>query len=223
MTEFLQNLFSTLFENNVILATIFISMLPIIELRGGIPFGMATHIWGEHALNYLQSFLFAFLGSSAIVLLLALIIKPLIIWLKKTKLFKKLANWFETKISKKANKITEDQVTNTKTKKSKWKKLLGVFVFVAIPLPLTGVWTGTCIAIFLGLSYFETISSVILGNLCAGIIMTVISLIFKNNTIYVFYIFLAIAIVLLVIGLIKNLITKRKSKKLDNTTNNENM
>lgn len=219
MTEFLQNLFGNIFSDNVILATILISMIPIIELRGGIPFGMAKHIWGQNALTYFESLVYAFIGSSAIVFVLALIIKPLIDWLKKTKLFRKLANWFEQKILGKTQKIQDDSEKETTQKKSKWKKLLGVFIFVAIPLPLTGVWTGTCIAVFLGLSYFETCTSVILGNLCAGLITTLISLIFADNTIYVLYIFLIISAILLLIGLIKIILRNRKQKQLQNDCN----
>ena len=48
------------------------------------------------------------------------------------------------------------------------------FAFVAIPLPLTGVWTGACIALFIGLSKRDSMTSVILGNLVAGIIMMIL-------------------------------------------------
>ena len=216
MTEFLQNLFASIFSNNVILATILISMLPVIELRGGIPFGMAKDIWGQNALPYAESLLYSFLGSSSIVFLLAVIIKPLITWLKKTKLFNKLATWFEQKILGKSKKIENDSKFAKTEKKSRWKKILGVFLFVAIPLPLTGVWTGTCIAVFLGLSYLETCGTVIIGNLCAGLITMLISLIFKDNTIYVFYAFIAITILLVLIGLIKIIIRNKKNKSLNN-------
>jgi len=223
MTEFLHNLFASLFNDNVILATILISMLPVIELRGGIPFGMAKDIWGTKALTYSQSLLYSFIGSSSIVFLLAAIIKPLITWLKKTKLFNKLATWFEQKILGKSEKIENDAKAEKSEKKSKWKKLLGVFIFVAIPLPLTGVWTGTCIAVFLGLNYLETCGSVILGNLCAGLITMVVSLIFKENTIYVFYTFLAITCILLLYGLIKVIIRNKKQKHKNSPQDNNNV
>ena len=110
MTEFLQNIFSTIFQDNVILATILISMVPVIELRLAIPFGTATDVWGAAALSYWESFLFAFIGSSLIVFVLAPIIKPIINWLKKTKLFKKIAIWFEERILSKSQKIQEDSL-----------------------------------------------------------------------------------------------------------------
>ena len=59
-----------------------------------------------------------------------------------------------------------------------------MFAFVAIPLPLTGVWTGTCIALFIGMNKRDIMTSVILGNLVAGTIMTIISYFFADNTKY---------------------------------------
>lgn len=221
MTEFLETLFGSLFADNVILATILISMLPVIELRVGIPFGMATSIWGTAALPYWESFLWAFIGSSAVVLILAPIIKPIINWLKKTKLFRKFAVWFEKRILGKTEKIEEGSKKETDIKKSQWKKILGVFLFVAIPMPLTGVWTGTCIAVFLGLKYWQTCLTVIGGNLCAGLIMMVISLLFKEHAMTVVYVFFILFLFLLLISLIKVIVSNRKKAKL-NTAKEEN-
>lgn len=215
MTEFLETLFGSLFADNVILATILISMIPVIELRVGIPFGMAKEIWGAAALSYSESFLWAFIGSSAIVLILAPIIKPIINWLKKTKLFRKLAIWFEKRILGKTEKIEEDSKKETTTKKSQWKKILGVFMFVAIPMPLTGVWTGTCIAVFLGLKFWQTCLTVIGGNLCAGLIMMLISAIFKEHAMTVVYVFFIIFLILLLISLIKVIVSNKKKSKLN--------
>ena len=88
MTEFIENIFSSIFGNNVILATILIAMVPVIELKGAIPFSMAVDIWGTNALAYLPAFLCGILGSSLIVPILALLYLPIIRWLKKTKLFR---------------------------------------------------------------------------------------------------------------------------------------
>jgi hypothetical protein len=87
-----------------------------------------------------------------------------------------------------------------------------VFVFVAIPLPLTGVWTGTAIALFIGMSSFATMSAVISGNLLAGLIMMAVSYIFKDNTIIVVWIFLALVVLFVLAALLKKLIDKRKNK-----------
>ena len=91
MTEFLHNLFATVFNDNIILATILISMLPVIELRGAIPFATNPGFWNSLAMNQWTAFGWSLLGSSAIVPIIALIFLPIINWLKKTKLFGKLA------------------------------------------------------------------------------------------------------------------------------------
>ena len=228
MTEFIENIFSTIFGNNVILATILIAVVPIIELKGAIPFSMSPEIWGTVALSEWKAFLFAFLGSSLIVPILALIYNPIIRWLKTTKLFRKIAEKIENRVSSKKQKIEEDVNNKTENKESldnsengqakKFDKkfvlkLLGVFMFVAIPLPLTGVWTGTCIAVALGLNFGWTCLTVISGNLIAGLIITLISHLFGEATIIFVYILLAIVILVLLFGLVKKLVNKKINKK----------
>ncbi|MBR1984251.1 MAG: small multi-drug export protein [Clostridia bacterium] len=228
MTEFIENIFSTIFGNNVILATILIATIPIIELKGAIPFSMSPEIWGTVALSEWKAFLFAFLGSSLIVPILALIYNPIIKWLKTTKLFRKIAEKIENRVSSKKQKIEEDVNNKTENKESldnsenrqakKFDKkfilkLLGVFMFVAIPLPLTGVWTGTCIAVALGLNFGWTCLTIISGNLIAGLIITLISHLFGEATIIFVYILLAIVVLVILFGLIKKLISKKASEK----------
>ena len=228
MTEFIENIFSTIFGNNVILATILIATIPIIELKGAIPFSMSPEIWGAVALSEWKAFLFAFLGSSLIVPILALIYNPIIKWLKTTKLFRKIAEKIENRVSSKKQKIEEDVNNKTENKESldnsengqakKFDKkfilkLLGVFMFVAIPLPLTGVWTGTCIAVALGLNFGWTCLTIISGNLIAGLIITLISHLFGEATIIFVYILLAIVVLVILFGLIKKLISKKASEK----------
>ena len=294
MTEAIQEFFKTIFGNNVVLATIIISMLPIIELRGGIPFGMSKTFWGQHALSSWQSLWFSFLGSSLVVPILALLLMPILNWLKKTKAFKKLATKFENSIKAKSQKIgnqsnahvdtmptdmdnsienavenintqavvdTQNHVgdhllanniddikqmaesktknvdnqksnqntnkllaSDTKTTVGKTKnkivynkkffaKLFGVMLFVAIPLPLTGVWTGTAIAVMLGIPFVWTCVSVILGNLIAGIIMQTICSIFPNFTTWILIAFLCLTLLLVLVGFVKNKIKKHKNKQ----------
>ncbi len=223
MTEIIQNFFKDVFGGNVILATILIALLPIIELRGAIPFGMSVAFWGTGALNAWQALLFAFIGSSLVVPILALIFIPILNWLKKTKLFCRLANWFEKRVLKKSDKIVsnldenfeeDEEKQKLAEKKALRKKFWGVFMFVAIPLPLTGVWTGTCVAVMLGLNFKQTMLAVISGNLCAGVIMTIISLIFGKNTNIVLYVFIALVLVMILVGIVKTIIDKQKAKQV---------
>lgn len=230
MVEFIENLFSNIFGDNVILATILIAMIPIIELKGAIPFSMSIDIWGQNALGVLPAFLCGLLGSCLVVPVLALIYAPIIKFLKNTKLFRKLALKIEERVNKKKNNIEQkvleetessqsynlknaEQIKSKKYNKAFWIKVLSVFAFVAIPLPLTGVWTGTCIAVCLGLNFWWTCLSVILGNIVAGVIITFVSSLFGDSTIIFVFILLGLMLLIAVFGLISKFIKKHKSKK----------
>ena len=225
MTEWLKELFVAIFGTNSWLATIIISMIPIIELRGAIPFGSAISFWGEHALPVWQAFLYSVLGCTIVCVILTFLFWPIFKWLKETRIFKKLANAIENKLNKSSKNITDKVQVEKNERKIKWIKWWGVFTFVAIPLPLTGVWTGTCIALFVGLAKKETMLSVILGNLVAGLIMMTISYLFADNTMIVLWFFLGLvavfALVLAVRAIIKKIL-KKKSAEIDESANAEN-
>lgn len=212
MTELIHNVFHNIFGNNIILATILISMLPIIELRGAIPFATNTGFWKEIAMNNWTAFGWSLLGSSAIVPIIALIFLPIINWLKRTKLFHKLATAIENKVKSKAQTIDGANEKSVKFSKFWWKKIIGVFVLVAVPLPFTGVWMGTCVALFVGLDYISTCLSVIAGNVVAGLLITLILEFFPALNDWLFYIFLMIVALIIIIALIKHFINKRRKK-----------
>lgn len=206
MAESIKEIIISTFNDNAMFATFIIALLPIFELRGAIPFGMSTEIWGINALSPLNSFLTSFLATSLLIPIIAIIFIPILNTFKKTKLFKKMAIKFENRIKSKTEKIENKS-------KSKIKKMLGVLLFVAIPLPLTGVYTGTCMAVMLGLNFYETLVSAVTGNLIAGLIMLLVSTIFKNNTLVVLYGFLILLAIIIVVGIIIKLIRKRKKIK----------
>ena len=211
MTELLHNLFASVFHNNVILATVIISILPVIELRGAIPFATNSGFWGSNALTNWTAFGWSWLGSSAVVPILALLFFPIINWLKKTRWFGKIAQGLENRIKNKSASIENAEEKSKKFSKSYWKKMLAVFIFVAIPLPLTGVWTGTCVALFIGLDYLSTCCSVILGNAAAGLLITLILEFFPWLNNWLFYIFLGLIAVIFIYELIKFIIQKIKA------------
>lgn len=213
MTEFLHNLFATLFNDNVILATVLISMIPIIEIRGAIPFATNSGFWQSLALNQWQAYGWGLLGSSLVVPVIALIFLPLINWLKKTRLFKKLAISIENRVKSKTEGIENAEEKSERFSKAYWKKLLAVFIFVAVPLPLTGVWTGTCIAVFIGLDYISTCLTVIGGNVVAGLLITLILEFFPWLNDWLFYIFLILIVVVIVFEIVKHFIGKHKAQK----------
>ena len=81
--------------------------------------------------------------------------------------------------------------------------IISLLIFVAVPFPVTGVWTGTAIAVFLGLKFREALLPLALGNLIAGSLITLMTLIFKSYVDIIIYALFAIAIVMLVVTIIK--------------------
>ena len=206
MTEFFSNLIG-----NEYLATIIMSLFPLIELKGGIVFAQSAGIY------WLTSFLLAYVGSTVIFVAIYFLLKPILNLLKKVKCFNIFALKIEGFFEKKANETLEEREGKSKKIKSKnLLKILGVFIFVAIPLPMTGVWTGTAIAVFLGLKFNETILPIIIGNFVAGVLILLLSLLCSAIGIsldLVLYLLFALAIVLLVVTIIKISSTKVNTKK----------
>lgn len=218
MIEFLGGIFSGLFGTHSDLATVIISMFPLIELKGGIPVGMSVDFWGNYALSGTEAFLYALLGSCLVVPIIALIFKPIISWLKKTKLFRRLGNMLDQKVRNHSENINKKTNESSSTKKT-WLKALFIFGFVAVPLPLTGVWTGTCVAVAIGLKFWQTVLSVVLGNIVAGLIITTVCAVFPEFTTILFMVFLVIIVCMIVWTIIKNLLKKRKQKIENKETN----
>lgn len=174
MIEFIHQIFSTVFGDNVILATILISMVPIIEVKGAIPFAMSEIIWGSRALSGMEALAFSLIGSSIIVPLLALLYFPLIRWLKGTRLFRHIAEKIENRVNRHKDRV-DGRLKSAPSRKVMLVKILGVLSFVMLPLPLTGVWTGTCLAVALGLSFPLVCITVIAGNVISGLLVTFFS------------------------------------------------
>lgn len=212
MSELIQKIVLALFGNNSVLATIVISMIPIVELRGAIPFGSSKEIWGESALSIFEASLYSVIGSiiSATVIILLLI--PVFKFLKKTKIFKKIVLSFEEKFKKESGKIESD----AEVKKHKGlKKWLGIMTFVAIPLPLTGVWTGSAVAVFLQMSFFSSLTAVSLGAIIAACIMALLSSTLGDSALIIFYVFIVFFVVLISFYLIKAFM-KNKKEEIEN-------
>ncbi len=130
--------------------------VPVVELRGAIPFGMGL------GMSAWKSFWLAYIGSMLPVPLLLLFLRPVIELLKKVKALNRFAHWIENRCSTKGAKVRK-------------YSLLGLFAFVAIPIPSTGVWTGSGIAAVLDLRIKHALPVIALGNFVAGLLMLAIS------------------------------------------------
>ena len=212
MIEIFATIFTGIFGSYSWLATLIISMFPIIELKGAIPVGMSVEFWGEYALNNTEAFVFSLIGSCLVVPILALVFKPIIKWMKDTKIFRSIAEFIDKKVIKSASKI-DHKLTNTTQRKKTVLKFFGVLAFVAIPLPLTGVWTGTCIGVVIGLRFWQTVLAVIVGNIIAGFLVTCVCSVFPAFTSIIFFVVLAIVIILLIYWIIKSIVQSKKEKR----------
>jgi len=127
--------------------------LPIIELRGAIPVGISLGLSPIHAT------LISLIGSMIPVPFILFSIRPIFNYLKTTKIFKKLVHKLTDKSMSKSGKIQ---------RYGAW----GLLVFVAIPLPGTGVWSGSLAAALLDMRFKWAFPAILVGNIiAAGIIM----------------------------------------------------
>ena len=134
----------------------FISMLPIIELRGAIPVGAGL------GLPWWLTFLLAVVGNLLPVPFILLLIEKIFDFMKKHLIFPRLVRWLEEKAGKGIKKIEKHA-------------LIGLLLFVAVPLPGTGAWTGSLAAALFHLDRRYSFVSIILGVLLAGVLVTLIS------------------------------------------------
>ena len=140
------------------LVVFLISMVPLIELRGAIPYGLALE------LDPLFTYALAILGNCLPVPFILFFIKKILAWMQasRIRLFKRVATWVIEKGQRGFHKVQRYAV-------------FGLFLFVAIPLPGTGAWTGSLIAALLDMKKRYAIPSVFLGVLTAGILMSLIT------------------------------------------------
>ena len=203
MSDILLNFFLKITDNAKII-TLFLSMFPLIELKGAIPVGVGL------GLNTVTSALIAYAGSSLIVIPLFFLLIPIFNLLKKIKFIKKLVEKIEGVFERKAEELAKKANGEAENKR---KKMLiwGLFVFVAIPLPMTGVWTGTAIAVFLNVKFKDGFLPLVFGNLVAGTIITLLTLLFKQYVDTIIEVVFVLAIVLLIVTILKIVLSKPKT------------
>lgn len=137
-----------------IIKTILISMVPIVELRGAIPIAVASY-----NMSYASAFLFSYIGNCLVIVPVVLLTRTIFDWLKKNISFlRRIVEHLEKSITKKGNKAL------------KYAEL-GLLLFVAIPCPGTGAWTGSMIAGLMDIRLRDAVPIISVGVLIAGIIV----------------------------------------------------
>ncbi|MDD7142800.1 COG2426 family protein [Bariatricus sp. HCP28S3_E4] len=135
-----------------------ISMVPILELRGGLlaagPAFLDIPTW--------RAIPICIIGNLIPIPFILLLIRPIFAWLRRTKLFRPLVEKLETKAMSKSGQIEKYEF---------W----GLVLFVGIPLPGTGAWTGSLIASLLGIDWKKAFLAVVIGVCMATVIMYFLS------------------------------------------------
>ena len=136
------------------LLTMLVSMIPVIELRGGVPFGVAL------GLPVQQAFAAALVGNLLPVPFIILFVRRIFQWIRTY--LPKFGDWID-RLERKAW---------AKSDKVQKYELWGLLLFVAIPLPGTGAWTGSLIAALMDMRITRAVPVIVLGVLIAGVIVT---------------------------------------------------
>ena len=132
-------------------------MMPVTELRGAIPIGIAMD------LDPIGVFAASVIGSSLISIPLILTFRHILSFIRGISFLKNIANKIDNKIE-------------SSMKKLKSASVLGIILFVGIPLPTTGSWTASAIASILHMRIRDAFIGIVLGNMMAGVIVTGISM-----------------------------------------------
>ncbi len=135
--------------------TILLAMAPISELRGAIPYA-----WSQ-GISPLIAYIIAVIGNLIPVIPLLLLLGPISRLLRRFKLFDRFFDWW-FKHTLRRSKLIEKYES------------FGLILFVMIPLPVTGAWTGSVAAFLLGIRFKFAFPAIVAGVLLAGIIVTLV-------------------------------------------------
>ncbi len=136
-----------------IIATALMSMVPVVELRGGIPFGTALGLEPGTAM------IAAVAGNLAPVPFIIVFIRRIFEWMRRFAPLERTVSYFEDRAEGKSEKVT------------RYKKF-GLCFFVAVPLPGTGAWMGALIAALLGMKLRDSLPAIALGVVIASVLVT---------------------------------------------------
>ena len=140
-----------------------IAMLPIAEIRGSIIYCFTQNFdWVSLFVMYLIAVVGNFLPAPFIILLF----RPLLKFFKKFRIFRGICQWLEDRTHKKAGKMATDD-----SSKSSIKSLIALYIFVAIPFPTTGAWTGSMIAGLFDIRLRRALPAILLGIMTSGLLM----------------------------------------------------
>jgi uncharacterized membrane protein len=135
-----------------------IAMLPVVELRGAVPVGI--NLLG---LPWYRAVMLAIIGNMLPVFLVLLLLDSAVRLLVRFRLFRRFFDWLFDRTRRRSELIR------------RWE-FWGLAMFVAVPLPVTGAWTGSVAAVLMGLPYWRSVLAILIGVVIAGAVVTALSL-----------------------------------------------
>ncbi len=189
--------FTNYFQNFVWLGVFLFSLLPIFEGKVALSLAINEKLLGNKVMPPPLAIITCTFAEIFLTLFLLFFFKNLCLYFSRFKFFNKIYSKINEKIAKKSEKL-----------KNKTNVFLNLFVFVAIPLPLTGVYSASLIASFLNLNTTKSLMIISLGNLVSLILVYFLSLLFKE---YTTLILLLLFLIVLVLIYLKSYFAKRKS------------
>mgnify|MGYP001069841180 CR=1 FL=1 len=173
-----------------------LSMVPIIELRGAVPLGIAMD------LNPVYLYITCVIGSSIVAVPVVLLFRQAIDFFRHRKYFNKVIRWVDRKIEGRAKKL-------------KAASIIGLIIFVGVPLPTTGSWSAAALASIFKMRIKDALLGIFIGNAIAGVIMMTVSL---NLSEGINIGTLLIGLVIVIAGIFA-IIKKKRSNKLNDSFN----
>lgn len=158
MAETLAQTLVELFQDKIPaeLTVFIISLLPILELRGGM---IAARLL---EMDFLRAFVISYIGNMIPIPFIILFIKKIFEFLRRFKFFEKIITKLEAKTERNKDKVLR-------------YKSWGLLIFVAIPLPGTGGWTGALMAALLDIPFKRALPIIAMGVFIAGLIMSFVT------------------------------------------------
>ena len=146
-------------------------MLPFIELRGAVPVGATMGI------PFYLNFIVSVVGNLLPVPFILIFIPKILDFMARFKIFRPIVDWVRAKAEKNRHKIIRESVSQSGENKISMSRAVfcGLLLFVAIPLPGTGAWTGSLVASLFGLPKRSSFIAITCGVIISGVIMCLAS------------------------------------------------
>ena len=210
LTESIAEFFAAATGGNQYLTLFLLSVIPVVELRGAI-----VLMGGMTDINYAAGMFCCVAGSSCIIVPMVFVVSPLIARLKRSSFFGKMGERLEDHLETKAESVRASADKHDKKRRHvEAGRLWGLLAFVAVPLPMTGAWTGSAIGGILDLKPWKAVLAVFAGNLiAAGVLTLLVRFVPQGYMDFFLYGFIILAVTLFCSAYVAGALRRRKRKR----------